>query len=302
MNKYITVLLFTFVTGLLSAQQTFRETKYFSKDLAYKPGEEIKISGERTFVTITSVNSDKVTAEVEVISRSKDQAQASVDLEKIKVRMQKNGGTIYYSNVLEINSPEDGPQSNLKTILKLYVPFYAKIEISNAYGELNLIGEIARVKSVSQFCKTVCSDYKGELELESKYGSIECLNSTMKLTANGNRSDLILTNTGGSIEAEIKYGSVDYSYSPDIELLDIKGEHSPMTVIVPEILTTNMVVKCKSCGINIDNCKSISDEKISNKEHVILLEAQDVKQVTATLTSKKEDIKIITTNTFSNSN
>ena len=300
-NKLI-VILFIFTAGLLSAQQTFRETKSFSKEFAYKPGEEIKINGERTFISITRVQSNKVSAEIEVVSRYSDQVQATADLEKIKVRIDKKGKTIYYSNSLEINSPQDRPKSNLKTILKLYVPAYAEVEISNAYGELNLNGSIAKIKSTSQFCNTKCSEFNGDLEIESKYGSIECLNSNMVLKAKGNRSDLILTNTGGSIEAEVKYGSIDVSYSPYLDEIDIKGEHSPITIIVPEVLKASMVVKCKYCNINIDNCKNISDEKISNKEHVIFLEAPIKKKVKAILTSEKEDIKIITTNTFTNSN
>jgi hypothetical protein len=300
MKKYTIVILFILVANVLYAQQTFRETKYFSEEFTFKPGNKIKINGERTFVEIISVKSNKVKAEVEVISRSNDQAQALIDLEKIKVRIGKKGKTIFYSNILELNNPQEKPKSSLKTVLKLYVPFYTEVEIVNSYGVLTLNGAIGKVKSNSRFCTTKCTDFIGELELESEYGSIECLNSNMNLKLFGKRSDLTLTNTGGEIEGLVSYGTIDFSYHPDINFLNLRGEHSPVTIIVPEVLADGMEVKCENCSINIDNCNNISDEQISNKEHLILLDALSKKKLELKVNSIGEDIKIITSNTLSN--
>jgi len=145
----------------LIGQQTYKESKVFSKDYAYEQGEKIKITGERTFITIVTWDQNKVKAEVEVISRYSNQSQAKTDLEKIQVSFKKKGKTIYYSNALAIKSANDKPKANLKTILKLYVPETATIDINSSFGEILLDGTTEKLNIISQFSATHIQNHTG---------------------------------------------------------------------------------------------------------------------------------------------
>ena len=283
----------------LSAQQTFKVTKSLDKEYAFKPGDVLKITGERTFIYIESTDTDKVSASVEVISRYSDEAQAALDLDKIKVRFQKKGKTIYYSNGIVIDSPDAKPKSNLKTILKLTVPQYAKIEINNSYGEMTITGEVAYVSSISRFSKLSTTSFKGVLDIESKYGTIKCLDTDATMNIKGNRTDLSLSNIKGSLDAKLKYGLVDMTYSDKMTALNIEAEHAPITLLVPDKISNNVLVKCEKCDIDIDNCQNIFDEKIDGEMHIVLLGGNTNSKSQGSIKSKKETIKIITTNAIS---
>lgn len=279
----------------LTAQQTFKVTKSLDKEYTFKPGDVLKITGERTFIFIESADTDKVSASVEVISRYSNEKQAAQDLDKIKVRFQKKGKTLYYSNGIIIDNPDSKPKSNLKTILKLTVPNFAKIEVSNSYGEMTITGDVANISSTSQFSKLTTTSFRGALEIDSKYGTIKCLETDATLKITGNRTDLSLSSIRGSVDAKLKYGLVDITYSDKITSLNIEAEHAPITLIVPDQMSNNLTVNCKNCDIDIDNCQNIFDEKIGDGNHTILLGKNRVGNSKGSIKSKKEIIKIITT-------
>jgi len=288
----------TFVFG----QDTFKESKVFTKELSFKDGEEINITGERTFIYMTEWDKNIVQAEVEVVSRYKNQEQAQNDLEKVNVTFEKKGKTVYYSNALKIKSAKDKPKSNLKTILRISIPSYAKVTIKNAFGELNVEGSVEELECVSQFSSTYIKEFTGDMNIISKYGKIKCEDTNGKMNVEGNRSDLSLVRVGGEVEAGLSYGNLDIAYGLKNIIFDISTEYSPVTVILPENSKHRLNLACSDCDINIDNCNRVADEKISRGNHNVTIGSGSGVNPKSKITSKQENITVITTNSLSNSN
>lgn len=297
MKNYFIIILSFLIVGNSYCQQTYKESKNLTETFTYKKGDEIRINGERTFINITSTNSNEVSVEVEVISRYSDKVQAKNDLDKIKVQIRKKGKTILYSNALIIDDPKDKPKSNLKTILNITVPLSAKVRVVNSYGGLNLTGSIDDIRINSKFCVTEIVDFKGFLEIITKYGTIKSSNSGGKFRTVGTRSDLVLNKAFGQIEAHLKYGSLDATYSTETEKIDISAVHTPMTLILPEQLPKGLEVECIDCNIDIDNCNNILDEQLKGNKHTIVFNSKSQNELTGKVKSTKSDIKVITTTT-----
>lgn len=291
-----------FTMALVYGQETFKESKVFTKELSFKDGQEVNISGERTFIYITEWDKNIVKAEVEVVSRYKNQKQAQSDLKKVNVTFEKKGKTIYYSNALKIRSADDKPKSNLKTILRISIPSYAKVTIKNAFGELNVEGSVEELFCNSQFSSTYIKDYTGDLNIISKYGKIQCEDTNGKINVEGNRSDLSLVRVGGEVSAGLSYGKLDIAYGLKAVIFDISAEYSPVTLILPEDSKHRVNLSCNDCDINVDNCNRVADEKISRGKHNVIIGDESGVKTRSKISSRQENITIITTNSLSNSN
>ncbi len=284
----------------LSAQQTYKESKLFSKSYDYKEGEKIRVTGERTFITISVWPEDKVQAEVEVVSRSGNQAQAKVDLEKVKVSFQKKGKTIYYNNALRIQSEKDKPKSNLKTILHLYVPATAIMDVSSSFGEVTLDGAITELLLKSQFSNLGITHFDGKLEIESKYDKVECSDTKGSLNFKGNRTDLSLIRSENEITVRLDYGNLDIVQLQSSGLLSAETHHTPITLILPKDNRAGIELNCDGCDINMDNCNSITDEEIKKNRHKVKI--SNTGNQNSRIESYQGDITIITTNSITTAN
>lgn len=301
MKNLILVIVFLCTVSLVYGQETFKESKLLTKELSYSVGEELQITGERTFIEIVEWDKNAVLAEVEVISRYKTQGQAKKDLEKVKVQFDKRGETIYYSNALNVKSASDKPKSNIKTILKLSVPSYSKIILKNSFGELNVTGTIASMNCNSQFSSSYITKYKGDFTINSKFGKIKIEGAIGSLQATGNRSDLSLIRVAGKVNAELSYGKLDVTCSDNAAGFDISTAYTPVTLIIPDNSKQGLDVSCSDCNIDTDSCSLKVDEENSKKAHSIKINANN-SEGTARIKSKHEDITIISTNSLSNSN
>ncbi len=300
--KNLLYILFLFSVSTVFSQETFKESKVFTKALSLKADDKIQITGERTFIYLTEWDRNTVEATVEVISRYKTQEQAQEDLDKVTVTFEKKGNTLYYSNALRIKSPEDKPKSNLKTILRLSLPSYAKVNVKNAFGELNIIGSIEELETNSQFCVTSVKNNQGDMKIASKYGKVKCEDTSGKVKIEGNRSDVSLIRVGGEVNLNLSYGNLDVTCGLNSTDYDISTEYSPVTLVLPEDSKQSLELSCSDCDIDIDNCSKIIDEKISKGKHKVTIKGASNPRQKPKIESKKEDITIISTNALSNSN
>ncbi len=284
----------------LSAQQTYKESKLFSKSYDYKQGETIRVTGERTFITISVWSEPKVQAEVEVVSRSNNQAQAKIDLEKVKVSFQKKGKTIYYNNALRIQSEKDKPQSNLKTILHLYVPAFAIMNISSSFGEVIMEGDFEELLLTSQFSTIALENFDGKLEIDSKYDKIKCTETQGVIVFKGNRTDLTLNKPAGEIDLELEYGNLGIMQLDAQSILTASTHHSPIDLIFPKDSKAAIEVSCDGCDVNVDNCNSITDEEIKKNKHKVKI--GNTEKQKSRIASYQGEITIITTNSITTTN
>lgn len=300
--KNLLYILVLFGVTTAFGQETFKESKVFTKALSLKADDEILITGERTFIYLTEWDRNTIEATVEVISRYKTQEQAQADLDKVSVTFEKKGKVLYYSNALRIKSPEDKPKSNLKTILRLSLPSYAMVTVKNAFGELNVIGSIKELESSSQFSVTTVKNNRGDMKITSKYGKVKCEDTSGKIRIEGNRSDVSLLRVGGQVKLDLAYGNLDVTCGLNSTDFDISTEYSPVTLVLPEDSKQSLELSCSDCDIDIDNCSKVMDEKISKGKHQVKIKGANNPKQKPKIESKKEDITIITTNAFSNSN
>jgi hypothetical protein len=259
------------LTSYTYGQESFKEIKSLSKKLDYKEGATINITGERTFIYISTWDENYVEAEVEVISRYKDQKQAKADLELINVIFEKYGEDIFFSNAIQVTDVNNKPKSNLKTILNLKVPEYATLELKNSFGEIEVLGQMVSVSVVSNFCRNSFMDYSGDLSLKSKYDDVSIVNSEGQIKIEGNRSDMILTKVGGKVDLGLEYGALDMTYGSGNFIYDVKAKYTPITVYLSPGLEIYHEYECKNCTSITDNCNERISKSNSKKKDIVIM-------------------------------
>lgn len=282
--------------------QIHQEVKSFSESYEMKSGAELNIKGERLFVDIQSWEESYLKAEVEVVSQHENKAQAQADLEKIQVSFEMNRNKLEFRNGLRIPSPSDKPRSKLKTILKVYLPADMQVSVTNNFGELKASGAIRRLEVITKFCSVELSMIQGEVFFTSEYDKVALINSEVNMEFSGSRTDLSITDAKGKIKGAIDYGNMEIDFLNNGSFIEMTSEHTPVTLIVPEDLSGSVDVACQRCAINVSNCNSITDEKITGKKHEVMIGSPSAGTGYNVIKSKLEDVSVITVNSQTSSN
>lgn len=243
------MLFIVFVSQAMAQGSTYKEVKTIEKKIDSNSKSKLSIKGERTFLTVNTWTKDYIQAKIEVVSKYTDRDQARADLEKINVVCEKQGRKVIYSNALRISSPADKPKSNLSVIVSLTIPSGMDVDITNAFGKLDMSGTYGEVTSKSDFTVIDIHGFGGQAELQSKYGDLKIDDYQGELTLQADRSNLIMTDVTGKMDIEAQYGEVDIYYPTTTSNYKVNVSVSPMNLYIPSNFQDKISMSCKDCNI-----------------------------------------------------
>lgn len=295
-NNYLHILILIAATTIrLSGQEVaYKESKIIERTVDCPDNATLVLSGERTFLQVTTWDQDYLDAKIQVISKYTDKTQALADLEKVNVVLEKKGRKIIYSNALQLKSQADKPKSNLSVSVKLFVPAGIAIELTNAFGNIKLDGVYRSIDCNTTFTPIEVSGEASTLDVESKYGDIKVASFNGEIYLEANRSNVLLQETTGSIGVSAEYGEIDIYHPPNGAYYDISSKYCPITLYLPPQLSSTIDLYCRDCSL-VDKQGQIplSTTEKDKTQHG-LLQGSNTSKESSTIRSLIEDIKIET--------
>lgn len=133
-----------------------------------------------------------------------------------------------------------------------------EVNVSGATGALTLDGEfrgpvradkIAKgVRFVSHRTDLTISQLSGHMEAAP--GNLEIADAPGNLTLRANSDDISIENPGGKLKVDNRNGNIEVRFpTPPKEDIDITNSSSPITLILPESSSFEIVADCHSCDI-----------------------------------------------------
>ena len=281
---------------------TYKEIKTIEKSIPCTNKNKLTISGERTYLNLSSWNENYIKASINVISKFTDKDQARTDLEKVNVVFEKSGKSIIYSNALRIKSPADKPKSNITVTVDLKVPVGMKVDITNAFGEIEISGEFDMIESQSDFSAINIYEFSGSSDIRTKYGDITVDGYNGEMDIKADRSNVTLENVTGKTEIEASYGELEIFYPRKSAFYNVNASYSPISLYIQEDFEEAVALTCKECSImgkeDILPLKVSTEGEDSNG----IISKTKGKKPTSLISSEIENIKIKTYKSKSKTN
>ena len=294
MNRITQTIVLAFFWCTLGIAQglTYKEIKTIEKNIPCTNKNKLSISGERTFLNLSSWNENYIKANINVISKFTDKDQASADLEKVNVVFEKNGKSIIYSNALRIKSPADKPKSNITVTVDLKVPNGMKVDITNAFGEIEISGKFEMIESQSDFSAINIYDFSGSTDIRTKYGDISVDGYNGEMNIKADRSNVTLENVTGKTEVEASYGELEIYYPRKSAFYNVNASYSPISLYIQEDFEEAIALTCKECSImGKEDSLPLKISKDGEDANGIISKPKG-KKPTSLISSELENIKV----------
>ncbi len=296
MNRiiYTTVLAFFWCTWSMAQGLAYKEIKTIEKKYPCTNKNNLTISGERTYLNLSSWDEDYIKASINVISKFTDKKQASADLEKVNVVFEKDGKSFIYSNALRIKSPADKPKSNITVTVDLIVPHGMKVELTNAFGAIEISGGFKMVDIQSDFSAINIYDFSGSSNIITKYGDITVDGYDGEMNIEADRSNITMENVTGKTEVEASYGELEIFYPRRSAFYNVNASYSPISLYIQEDFEEAIALTCKECSImGQDDSIPLKISKEGENSNGIISNTKG-KKPTGLISSEIENIKIKT--------
>jgi hypothetical protein len=304
MNRitHIILLVFSFCTLGVTQGLTYKEIKTIEKSIPCTNKNKLSITGERTYLKISSWNENYIKASINVISKFTNKDQASADLEKVNVVFEKSRKTIIYSNALRIKTPSDKPKSNITVTVDMRVPHGMKVDITNAFGEIEITGEYEMIESQSDFSEINIYDLSGSSDIRTKYGDISVDGYNGEMNIKADRSNIIMENVTGKMEVEASYGELEIFYPRRSAFYSVNTSYSPIALYIQEGFEEAIALTCKECSIMGNEDVLPLKTSMNGEDTNGMISNIKGKKPTSLISSEIENIKIKTYKSKSNTN
>lgn len=220
MKKHILFSLLIFIT--LNSWAFDREKK-ITRSFKVSSNTKVEIKNSFGKVHINTWDKNQVDVEIAILTKSKNEAKAQEMLDKIKIKIEENGGLLEFNTEIgkinsknnesfEVNYTINMPSKNPLEVKNSFGDFYldnydGPVELNLSYGALkigNLTGPAEIKVSFNKGENIIKSMSRGELEVS--YTDLT-LNSAENINLENEFSDITIDNVN-VLEADVSYGSL----------------------------------------------------------------------------------------------
>lgn len=215
---------FMFTNLLLSQEKEMIHviTKRINKVFPYAEGFEVNVEGNNAEIFIQTWKENRISVEIELISKHPDEAIALEDLERIKYLTERVKKKIYLRNY--VTTEEGKPtKSVLKAKYIIYVPEECPVYLKNHFGSTNVQDLVNQLRIFSNYSPINLDNIKGSVEMRTHFGDIsgQSLNGNFDIKAN--RSNIDLQEIVGNYNISANYGSINLMAGNGLIDLNING-------------------------------------------------------------------------------
>jgi hypothetical protein len=231
MRKYAITLLFLGCLGWGNAQTTLQVvTKTIQKTVAWKPGYELAIDGEKAEVQVDPGADNNISIRAELSAKNPELNAAKADLEAWKFVVNTIGKKIYIRAYIGILGNSKPPESNLKVKITVTIPPSCPVNLINKFGKARLEKLTSSVVLTGEFCQFTLVNLSGPVKVESQYGNIDGRQLSGPVDVQSKRADIKFSGLSNSCNVHSDYGSVQIETSARTGDVNVYATKSDVTL------------------------------------------------------------------------
>ena len=231
------ILLFLFACGaMISSAQTPLQvvTKTIEQTLAYQPGYEVNIEGEKAEIIVETWDNNSVQVILELVAKHPDRKIAERDIAAMKYSIDQHGKMIYFRNYISPDIGKPKPESQIKAIYTIHMPEDCPVYLKNYFGNATISQLNNLVRLQSEFGKIFLEDLSGDLFIQTRFGDIFGERISGNLQIDARRSDITLREISGSCDIKSTYGIIKLFSDERLLKLNIEAEKSDVYFFDPQ--------------------------------------------------------------------
>ena len=247
-------LLFTLLfcaAGGLAAQTTLQvATRNIHKTVAWKPGYELIINGEKAEVQVTPIDTAAVLVTAELSAKHPSLDTATSDLEAWQFLVSTAGKKIYIRAYIGLPNGKKVPVSNMKVKITVLAPKSCPVNLANKFGKARLEQLDGPIALTGEFCSFQLVGLSGALDIKSQYGNIDGKQLSGKIAVQSKRADVHLDGIGADCKIQSEYGQIVLGTSQQSGNLNIVGNKSDITLEVSPLDPHNISLHSAYGSVN----------------------------------------------------
>jgi len=227
--------------GGLTAQTTLQvATRNIRKTVAWKPGYELVINGEKAEVQVVAVDTSAVIVTAELSAKHPSLDTAGNDLNAWQFVVSTAGKKIYIRAYIGLPNGKKLPVSNMKAKIIVLAPKTCPVNLSNKFGKARLEQLQGAIALTGEFCSFQLVGLGGDVDINSQYGNIDGRQLGGKIDIQSKRADIRLEGIRADCNIRAEYGQMVLN-APDMSgNLHVVGNKSDVTLEVPAVATHNI--------------------------------------------------------------
>lgn len=229
------------LAGRAGAQTTLQVvTQTVQKTVAWKPGYEVEINGEKAEVLVEPADGNTVSVRAELSAKHPVLDSAKADVNAWKFVVSTVGKKIYIRAYIGLAPGQPLPVSNLKAKITVSLPKQCPVNLRNKFGQARLDGLQGPVALSGEFCNFTLTNLGGKVQVDSRYGDVTGRNLGGAVQVDAKRADVSLANLRSDCSVRSEYGAVRVDAGQDTGNLMVKATKSDVSVQVPDRLRHNI--------------------------------------------------------------
>lgn len=222
--------------GNLAAQTTLQvATRSIRKTVAWKPGYELVINGEKADVQVMPADTAAVMVRAELSAKHPSLDTATYDLDAWQLVVSTAGKKIYIRAYIGLPNGNRIPVSNMKAKITVYAPKTCPVNLSNKFGKAQLDQLDGAVLLNGEFCSFQLTALSGDVNINSQYGTIEGQSLGGKIDIQSKRADIRLGGLKADCNIRSEYGQIVLDAPEKSGNLHVVGNKSDVTLAVPAV-------------------------------------------------------------------
>lgn len=198
-------------------------TKRITKAFTYVDGFEVNLEGENAEVFVESWDQEKISIQIELISKHPDKAIADRDLERMAYATKRLNKKIYIRNYIQEAENAPATEAVLQARYYIQVPDECPVYLKNYFGTTNVKNLSENLRIYGEFSKIDIENIKGIVDMRTRFGDIIANKLDGDVAINARRSDIFLNEVSGNYDIDSEYGKLEIMAASDLINLDINA-------------------------------------------------------------------------------
>lgn len=238
-------------------------TKSIQKSMPFELGSEVKISGEKADVYLSTWDKNRIAVYLDIVASHPDKAQAEEDLKAMTFSIDKNGSTIIIENTVDKNVGKT--KSTLQAKYTIILPERCPVNMNNIFGTAQVRGLSNALVINASYCDLQLTNLNGSINIETVFGDIKGRQISGNVNIKSSFSDFDLAGVGGTWKMNVSQGVVKIDASNSFSDFDITSEQSDIYFVNPPVGLFNYEILAGLTELNLPKeldfkMKNISDD------------------------------------------
>jgi hypothetical protein len=252
--------------GRVSGQTVKVITRTIEKSISYKPGQLLKVTGEKSHIEVHGWDKAEVHVKVKLISKHADKKQAEKELEYLHFVTDLQPKVIELSNTFVFPADVKKIEGSLKAEYEIWAPRYCSLHVIDKFGDIVLEDMTGTTALFAQYSNMYLKHCTGQVMIASTFSDLVAEDVTAKLNCKSSHADIRIEAMGGQYQLQTSYGKIDISAKSRIEGLNIDASRCPVNFISNDFEQYNYQLNTTDAAINIADRKY--DQHLKSSGHV----------------------------------